>query len=155
MMRNFKLLYIPIILLVLSCDGNSAFREFERFQDNRWMRTDVQTYDITIDKAGKYDLVVDFSHVYGAPIPAIPLEITIKSPDNQTSTEKAVILMSNAEGDALSDCTGDICDLEQIIFEGRTFAPGKYTINLSQHFDHEYLPNVIGVGIRLKNAEGN
>ena len=153
--KIIRYLFLPLLLVLLSCDGRLAFREFEHFEDNRWFKNDVQNYKVTIDQLGSYDLILNFSHVYGASLPEIPIEIVIENEKKEIVKETNVIRLVNSEGTALSDCTGDICDLEQIVIKEKTFSAGNYTIRLAQTFEHEFLPNVIGVGIRLKEAEKN
>ena len=141
-------------MLLFSCDGNAIFSEFEHFDDNRWFRNDVQLYEMTIDQSGSYDVLLNFSHVYNAPLPEIPIDIVIEHEAEEIVKESTVIKFVN-NGSAISDCTGDICDLTQVVIKAKSFATGKYTIKLSQSFQSDYLPNVIGVGISLQSADQN
>ncbi len=148
-----KYLLLPIIILLLSCDGNTIFSEFEHFEDNRWFKNDVQRYEITIEQSGNYNILLHFSHVYGAPMPEIPIELIRENENNEISKETTVIKLNKSDGSALSDCTGDICDLTQIVSKNLTLSAGKYTIQVTQKFESDYLPNVIGVGISLQRAD--
>ncbi len=150
-----KFIFVPLFLLLLSCDGKSVFREFERFESNRWFKNKVQTYDVTIDETGLYDVMIDFSHVHGVKLPEIPVQLAIESAEKKTIMATAVLELKDLNGNDLSDCTGDICDLKQTVIKSESFSAGKYTIRLSQTFAHEYLPNVIGVGIRLHPSANN
>jgi gliding motility-associated lipoprotein GldH len=141
-------------LFLTSCE-KAVFKQFDdRLEDNRWMQNDVHHYDFEIAEAGKYDLYLDFSHIYDFQFPRVPVRVTIVTPDRKASIQHLDMELVD-EGDVRSDCTGDVCDFRQEIFKGKQLEKGRYKVSVANEFDHEYLPNVIGVGIVLKKSGDN
>lgn len=150
-MKVLKIVAIAILFSLVGCDKNSVYKQFDSgFDDNRWLRTDVKTYEFTLEKPGAYDLLIDFSHVAGIQFAQIPLQIEITSPDGAIAAEKVILQTKDSQGNDLGDCAGDLCDMQQSVSTNRQWAAGNYKIRLSNEFDNDYLPNVIGVGIRVK-----
>ncbi|HEY0046489.1 MAG TPA: hypothetical protein VGB44_07255 [Flavobacterium sp.] len=150
-MKNWQpLFYLITLSLLISCGDNSVHSEFDKdFPDNRWQRNDVRSFDFTLEKAGSYDLAIDFSHVYGMPFKAVPLTILLKSPDGANEVHNINLALSDDNGKVLSDCAGDYCDLRQTFLRNKQLPAGNYTISIKNEFDHEYLPNIFGVGIGI------
>jgi hypothetical protein len=138
-------------LLALSCN-RPAFRQSVDFDDSRWMRGDVRTFDFDVPDGGNYDISVNFSHVYGAPVTEIPLDFTLSGKDGKLSLHPTLRLVGQ-NGESLSDCAGDVCDFTQKILENKKLSPGHYKISLGQRFDYAYLPNAIAVGIEVRRPE--
>lgn len=154
-MKLFKII-IPIFFLTfISCDKNTVYKNFDRdFEDNRWLKADVKTYDFTITDASKaYDLIFDFSHIAGYQFQSVPVKFNIVYPDKSVTTENVDVVIADGPGNELGDCSGDICDLQQAIFENKKLEPGNYRIVLSNEFN-TYLPNVLGIGIRIRFSGG-
>ncbi len=139
-----------LALLLWSCDGNVTYKKFvDDFPENRWEKSDVKTYDFKIEQAGNYDLLIDFSHVYGMQFAQLPINVTLTNPDKTATTEKFALELRDKDGKDLGDCSGDYCDLRQAVFENRKLEAGNYIVTLANGFDFEYFPNVIGLGIRV------
>ncbi|HEX9979886.1 MAG TPA: hypothetical protein VGB50_04900 [Flavobacterium sp.] len=137
-------------LVIIGCNSDTVYKEFnDHFEENRWKKTDRFIYNFTIEQSGNYDLLIDFSHVYGVPFPDIPIQLDMTGPDQKTETQSVRIQLTDPDGQPVADCSGDYCDLQQEIFSGRHLQAGKYQIILSNQFDFEYLPNVLGIGIQV------
>jgi gliding motility-associated lipoprotein GldH len=150
---KIKCLSLFAFILLLSCNSNSAFKKFDdNFDQNRWPRTDVKSYDFTIDTEAKYDIAIDFSYVSEVQFAEIPIYFHLTDQQNQTETKDVILKTKNADGSEAGDCSGDYCDLEQVVLS-KTLKPGHYEIKLNNAFNNEYLPNVIGVGINVKSSQ--
>ena len=75
----------------------------------------------------------------------------MSSPDGIVFSENLNIELRKDDGE-VSDCSGDYCDMQQEIFSKRELKAGSYKVLLSNEFDHEYLPNVLGIGIQILSA---
>jgi gliding motility-associated lipoprotein GldH len=141
-------------LLLVSCEGNAVYKKFdENFPASRWDKTDVRTYDFKIEKAGKYDVQIDFSHVYGIQFNDLPVRITMSKPDKTMLTRQFLLTLRDEQGTELGDCAGDYCDVRQTVVENESLEPGKYSIMLANGFDFEYFPNVLGLGVRVVTSK--
>lgn len=151
MKKTFALLSLAILLI--SCD-KAVYKKYETdLVGNRWQKNDVKTYNFELKEAGTYDLMVDFSHVYGTQFPSIPLKVTIVNPDQTRKTADYALELRNAAGEELGDCTGDYCDLREPVFSNLQLAAGNYQVSVANDFEHDFVPNVLGIGIRLVKSK--
>lgn len=153
-MKNFRYSIFVLFALLLSCNKNSVYNHlYQNFPDNRWYETDVKTFEFDLKKSQNCDLVVNFSHIYDFQFEMIPVVLDITYPDQTTKTETVMIYLTDKNGKSVSDCTGDICDMEQIISTDTAFEAGHYKMTLRSLFDHPFIPNVLGLGITLRRPE--
>jgi gliding motility-associated lipoprotein GldH len=151
---EWKYLAMLLLIVLFSCDKNTIYKQFDSgFEDNRWQRDDIRNYEFSVEHAKNYDLYVDFSYVAEVQFAQIPIIVEITVPDGKTTEERLTILTKDAQGSELGDCAGDYCDLRQSVFKNRGLAAGTYKVRLRNQFENEYLPNVIGIGIRLTAVE--
>lgn len=149
-MKKIPFLTVLLLCLLSACDKQNVYKDFDRsFDENRWLKSDIKTYDFVLEKAGKYDLQIDYSHVAGFQFTEIPIRIEIIAPSGAVTGENYMIQTKDANGNDLGDCTGDLCDIRQTLFKSRELAAGNYKVRLINEFDNDYLPNTIGLGIRL------
>jgi gliding motility-associated lipoprotein GldH len=141
------------LLLLFSCDKNKIYKKIDDdFKDNRWTKNDVRQFDFKVAIAGSYDLNFVFSHVYDTPLSNIPVTVTVTAPDGIPEVLKMVMHIRDENGKQLGDCTGDYCDFKQPLYKGRKLMPGKYLVSISNDFDYQYMPNVLGVGIEVNKS---
>lgn len=153
-MKKIVLTTLLTLSLLTSCDKQNVYKEFDRsFDENRWLKSDIKTYDFALEKAGKYDLQIDYSHVAGFQFTEIPIRIEIVAPSGAVTGENYMIQTKDDKGNDLGDCTGDLCDIRQTLFKSRELSAGNYKIRLINEFDNEYLPNTVGLGIRLNRSK--
>lgn len=150
-MKLLKISALLIFLAFISCDKNNIYSKFDKgFEENRWSKSDVKSYDFAIEDATKsYDLILEFSHVAGFQFNSIPLIIEVTNPDNSKTTRLVALQITDAQGKDLGDCSGDYCDLSEIIFQDKKLAAGNYQVTVANDFNNAYLPNVLGIGIKV------
>lgn len=149
MKKIFLLLLITGLLL--SCNSKSVYDELDtNFPENRWLKTDVRTHEFTIPEGEEnYNMVLHFSHVYGYQFASVPITIDITNPD-QTNVVKTVNLqIKDDAGQELGDCAGDYCDLFHTFMANEALLPGNYQVKISQQFPGDFMPNVLGIGIKV------
>lgn len=139
---------VLLLVVVLTGCTQSVYRESYDFPDNQWKRADSKLFEIPVTEAGLYDISVEFRHVYGTPLAEIPLVVSL-SGENVAKTASYPLMLIDTEGKMLSDCIGDVCDIEAVILKNQQLEPGTYKLTLSHAFDHEYLPNTPSVGIKV------
>ena len=47
----------------------------------------------------------------------------------------------------------DYCDITQVMFTDKKMLAGKYSVEVSQLFKGDYLPNVLGVGVQVSTSK--
>ncbi|MDI1254908.1 MAG: hypothetical protein PSV16_02315 [Flavobacterium sp.] len=140
-----------ILLTLLSCNKNTVSEQFDKdFKENRWQRSDIKTYSFTITDATKnYDLIFDFSYVDGYQFATVPIKIEIENPDKTITVKNFALKIKDDTGKQTGECDGDYCDISYCVWPNTHLTPGNYTVKVSNNFQAGYLPNIIGVGIKV------
>lgn len=154
-MKNTTLLFVGLFFLLISCNKKAVFDQFDTdFESNRWLEKDSKTYDFTIDDDSKlYNITFAFSHVYDYQFSSVPLNIKIVDPSGKEDPMTIDLQIKDASGKQLADCSGDVCDLFFKIKEKTKLQKGNYKAIISHSFSGPYLPNVIGVGLKVEEAK--
>lgn len=149
-----KIIALLPLLFLFSCIKSSVYSEmFRGFDDNRWMKSDSRSFDFEIEQDTKATIFIDFSHVYEPAYNNVPIVVSILKPSGEEETLTANLLLKDENGEDISDCTGDICDLQFTLKEDYNFTKGKYKITVTNAVDAMYLPNVLGLGIDIRTPE--
>lgn len=154
-MKNSTLLFVGFFFLLISCNKKAVFDQFDTdFESNRWLEKDSKTYGFTIDDDSKlYNITFAFSHVYDYQFSSVPLNIKIVDPSGKEEPMTIDLQIKDASGKQLADCSGDVCDLFFKIKEKTKLQKGNYKAIISHSFSGPYLPNVIGVGLKVEEAK--
>jgi gliding motility-associated lipoprotein GldH len=150
-MKAFIYIVLFSCLTLFSCKKESVYDKMDKnFKLNRWEKSEIKTYEFSIDNKDQlYDVTLKFAHVYDYQFDSIPLKITIEKPSGGIENIAVSLKIKDAMGKELADCSMDICDLKQTIKEKTKLEKGKYKISISHHFKGPYLPNVLGVGLKV------
>ena len=150
-----KLLFLLPLLLLFSCNKTTLFtQKIDNFTDNRWQKTDTKTFEFEIKKnIEEADIKLVFSHVFDPQYQRVPLEVTIKNPEGVEDNMFLNLQLKDDEGNSMSDCAGDVCDLEMDLKEGMKMPAGKYVVTVENKFDGEYIPNVLALRITVENDD--
>lgn len=137
--------------LLLSCSENTHFKKFIRLpEDHRWYKMNAKTVEFSIDDDSKlYDIDFDFSHIADYQFNSVSIKIDMKNPSGEETSYKLDLKIKDANGKSLADCGGDICDISMKLIENTKLQKGKYTLKISHDFKGMYLPNVLGIGIKV------
>lgn len=150
-----KALALFSLFLTTACEKVGVYSKFDdNFESNRWVQSDVKTHEFTIsDDAKSYDLVLRFSHVYDYQFASVPMVVKITDPSGKDDTSTIDLKIKDDTGKQLADCSGDVCDLEYKIKENVKLEKGTYKVTLSHSFQGPYLPNVLGVGLAVRDSK--
>ena len=149
-----KILFIFPLLLLFSCMQNAVYSETIRgFTENRWAKADARSFEFTINEKLNSDIIIKFSHIFEPQYNQVPLLITIEKPTGNIETMRAELVLKDSDGKNISDCVGDICDLEYVLKQNYSLEQGKYTIRVANISKETYLPNVLGLGIEIRSSQ--
>lgn len=139
------------VILLISCSEKTDYKKFIKLpEDHRWLKTDSKIFEFTIDDDTKlYDVAFEFSHIYDYQFASVPIKIDVKNPTGEKEFHTIDFNIKDSNGKPLADCGGDICDMSMNVIEKTKLLKGKYQIKVGHDFDGPYLPNVIGVGIKV------
>lgn len=150
-----KFVFLLPLLLLFSCNKTILFtKTLDDFKNNRWQKSETQVFNFDIKKdVEEADIKLTFSHVFDPQYERVPLELTIEHPDGTKDNMFLNLQLKDDSGNSMSDCAGDICDLEMDLKEGMKMPAGKYVITIENKFEGEYLPNVLALGITVENDD--
>ena len=154
MKKNIFMLF-GLFFLIVSCNKSEFYSKFDDgFPENRWQEKDAKTYDFTIDDDSKlYNITFRFSHVYDYQFNSVPINFTIVNPNGETEKKQIDLQIKDASGKELAECSGDFCDLNYKLEENIKLLKGNYKIIVSHSFEGPYLPNVLGVGLKVETVK--
>ena len=150
-----KILSFLFLLVLVSCYKGTIYdKVYNDFPGNHWLAGDIKTFDFTLDEkvdAGKIELL--FSHVSESQFPVVPLQVIMVYPSGKAETIPVNLLFKDGDGKSLSNCVGDVCDLTQTIKDVNGLEKGNYKITVQNKFDNPYLPNVLALGLTIREAK--
>ena len=154
-MKSKFIFFLLSISLLISCSERTEYSNFIRLPENhRQFKTDAKTFEFTIDDDSKlYNVEFEFSHIADYQFASVPIKIDVKNPSGAEEFHEIDFNIIDKNGKQLADCGGDICDMSMNVLEKTKLKKGKYTIKISHDFDKPYLPNVIGIGIKVKELK--
>ena len=145
---------LAFAFVIAGCDGNAVFeKKIDGFENNRWEKARPLQFSVDVEKAGNYSFDIFFSHVYGYQFPEIPMILEIQYPGGRTEKEELVIAIKDADGNDSGDCAGDYCDLWHTVQPPSTLEPGHYEVRLINDFQGPFLPNILGIGLKVSLQE--
>lgn len=121
-------------------------------ESRQWAQKEPKKITLTLKEAGTYTAFVEGSVVYGSQFPSLPMTWEL-SGTNLNENGTLSLALKNEKGEALGDCTGDVCDVKQQLFTGKPFNAGTYTFTLKNTFEFPYFPNIIALGISLEQEK--
>ncbi|RTY90849.1 hypothetical protein [Flavobacterium sp. GT3R68] len=154
-MKKLTILLFSLFTVLTSCnDANLYSKFYDDFPSNRWESKNAKEFEFTITDSKAYDVFLKFGHVYDYQYESVPITITIIDPAGKEEKCSIDLVMKDASGKDLADCSGDVCDLELKIKEKVKLQKGNYKIIISHAFKQgPYLPNVLGVGLNVAVAK--
>jgi gliding motility-associated lipoprotein GldH len=154
-MKSKFIFSIFTVFLLISCSEKTDYKKFIKLpEDHRWLKSDSKIFEFTIDDDTKlYDVTFEFSHIYDYQFASVPIKIDVKNPSGEEEFHNIDFNIKDSKGKPLADCGGDICDMSMNVLEKTKLLKGKYQIKVGHDFNGPYLPNVIGVGIKVTQSK--
>lgn len=144
---------VIVIMLVTfwGCQQGQVFNEHVEFSDKQWQKSKPLTFTPKIkEDSQEYKVYFDFRHVYGYQFENIMIQVKRVAPNGETQTENYDIQVAKSEDEYKSDCSGDICDLKELLEEETFSKAGKYKYVIEHTMPVDDLPNVMEVGLIIK-----
>ncbi|SHJ49137.1 gliding motility-associated lipoprotein GldH [Flavobacterium haoranii] len=147
---QMKKFIIVLFLGLVSCNSSNTVDIFQKdFKENRWSKNDLKRLTFSIEETANYDIDLHLGHIYEYQFDVIPLQVTLFK-DEQILFQETIDVKVKENGKDLGECVGDICDLYAVLKQDYNLDKGLYSLQIENKFDREYLPNVLGIGVRIK-----
>ncbi|WP_309641233.1 hypothetical protein [Flavobacterium sp.] len=154
-MKKIYLLLFSLLFTFYSCDKTSSayYKVYDNFESNRWQKPDKKEFAFSITDEAAYDVTLKFSHVSDYQFDSVPMLVLIVDPDGKEEKFPIDLKIKDASGKQLAECAGDVCDLNYNIKKNVNLPKGDYKVTVSHNFNGPYLPNILGIGLDVKQSK--
>ncbi len=159
MSRTVRIMAIFFIALFISgCDKNKVYEEHKtNFPQFRWEKSNVVEFNPEIiDNDNNYEITVALRHIFGFNLKSIKIDMEMIAPSGKKTVNEYLLSFYDDQGDLLSTCAGDFCDMEQSLEDDFKFNEvGEYKINIYHRMDINPIPNIMEVGLIIEKIVPN
>jgi len=152
MKKQHILIIMALAIFAFSCNENRVYEELNSsFPKYRWDKTKVIEVSPEItDITQEYNLFLSLRHVHGFQFKELQVKVEMISPSNKTTTKSYKMQVFGSGKKYLSECNGDLCDLETLMAGNFKFEEaGKHTFKISHEMKVDPVPNVMMMGIAI------
>ena len=153
MMKTIWQLTIILVAGLISCQQNRVYESHKKdFPNNRWDKQKVLEFapEIT-DTTATYRIYLALRHVYGFQFETMKVKVTSTTPTGKSISKDYVFQVIGQGKKYISDCAGDICDLETVIEENVSFNdPGTYKYTIEHQMPLDQVLNVMEFGLIIE-----
>ncbi len=147
---------IPVLLILFAaCNGDTkVFEEYHKFENLSWNRFDILEFEANIEDIElEYDIYINIRHIPEVPYKEMLINFTIYSPSGDMRTTDYTLDYFDPEGNKLSECMGDLCDLYIPIRKAiKFYDPGITKFEIENKYPKVEMPGIMEVGIIVKKA---
>lgn len=149
-MKKSSPFFIPIALLIFSCHVYKQYDK-ESFPNYVWKAGQEIKFNPTIDDISEtYSLTLGIRHLFGFQPRGIRVSVRSVSPSGKEISKEYELKIKDSEGEYLSKCGGDLCDLETMVDSKIKFEEaGAYTFSITPDFQDDKIAGVMEVGLIL------
>ena len=141
---------------VTACHINTPiFEEYRQFEDLSWNRFDILEFSAEVEEQqSPVDIFLNIRHLPEIPYKSMTISYTIYSPAGDMRSSEYSFELIDQEGNSLSNCMGDYCDLMVPIREAFVFSePGRVKFEIENKYTKMEMPGIIEVGLIMKKSK--
>lgn len=138
-------------LILPSCESGIKSEE-NHLEDQIWSNNEVLRYRVPVQAAGAKEFSIDLQHIHGYNIKDLNVQLVMTSPSGKETLNKNYNLkFKNDDGSYVSDCSGDYCDLHQVLEPALTLTEtGHYSVVISQNSGYDRVAGFLQLKLNLK-----
>ncbi len=124
--------------------------------DMSWNRFDIVKFDIPVEEGGfEADFFLTIRHIPEIPYESLKYNFTFIMPSGEIRTADHVLQFADDEGNSLSQCMGDLCDLTVPVRMGlRVSEAGTLRIEIENKYTRLEMPGIMEVGLIVRESKG-
>ena len=150
-----KAIISPIIitLLLISCNSNAVFREYNKFDDISWNRMDFLNFEVPVQENEGLGFYLAIRHHTNFPYDFIDVNITFYTPDGEMRSRDYHFNLENEESKWKGDGMGELWDIELPIRKNMIFnKTGICKVRIENRMKKMETPGIIEAGLIVKKA---
>jgi len=145
-----------IILLLTSCNSNTTFKEYKKFDDISWNRFDIIDFEFPVQQKEPLDFYLALRHHTDFPYNYIDVNITINTPDGEMRSRDYRFRLKDTDLKWKGSGMGDLWDIELPIRKEMLFNKnGICKIQIENKMHRVETPGIIEVGLIIKRNTNN
>ena len=147
-------LFFLLLVVIAGCDQNKVFEEYKKFDKLSWNRFNYLEFEVLVeDTESEFDVYVSLRHLPEFFHNKLPINLTIYSPTGEMRTADHMLELSDADGNSISKCVGDFCDVSLLVRKQIKFSePGVYNFRIENKWKKVELPGIMEVGLLIKKS---
>ena len=107
-----------------------------------------------MDTQNAFDIVLVIRHLPEFKIKELPVNVTIYLPSGEMRTAEHILNFTDKDGNSLSECLGDLCDITFPLREDFIFPEaGTVRIEIENKWPRLELPGILEVGLILEKSQ--
>jgi len=150
-----KAIIIPMIitLLLIGCNNNTVFSEYNKFDDISWNRMDFLNFEVPVQENENLDFYIGFRHHTDFPYGFIDVNITFYTPDGEIRSRDYHFNLKNKKSEWKGDGMGELWNIELPIRKNMIFnKTGICKIRIENKMKKMETPGIIEVGLTVKKV---
>jgi gliding motility-associated lipoprotein GldH len=153
-MKKLILIFIPVIIVLTSCNPRKIYEKHFDIDRITWNRFDVKTFKVEIkDISANYAFYAAIRHLTDVPFRFLTIKIIIYTPSGERRILEQKILLKDNDGNLLGDGMGDLWDVNHLVRDNFKFTePGICTVEISSTMSQADLPGIMQVGLIVKKS---
>jgi len=157
--RQYFIGYLMIIFIIsfllTSCGNKTIFEEYRKFDNLSWQRFNYLNFEVPIENIdAEYDILIAIRHLPEIPYKEMKINITFYLPAGEMRTADHVFELVDKEGNSLSECLGDFCDVSFPVRKNFVFSePGLVKFKIENKYTKTEMPGIMEVGLIIRKAE--
>lgn len=153
-MKKVSGIFILLLLILTSCDGNRVYEENYAVGENGWALDDIKTFEIPItDTISPIKLMVNLRTTIDYPYSNIYLFIESDYPTGYHKLDTIELILAKPDGEWYGENSGTVVENQFVIAENGRFAKaGTYIFKLQHAMKDETLSEILDVGMRVETV---
>jgi gliding motility-associated lipoprotein GldH len=157
--RMKKLLFAAVIfgsaIALISCGKPKLFEQYQKFDYQSWNRFNILKFDVPVnDTIHEFDVILAIRHLPEFQVKGFNLNMTIYMPSGEMRTANHENIYYDKEGNRLSECLGDLCDISILLRKDFIFPErGIIRFEIENKYPKIELPGILEVGLIVKRSK--
>jgi gliding motility-associated lipoprotein GldH len=147
-------LFTIVTFTIVSCGNRAEFEQYQKFEKQSWNRLNILKFEVPVtDTLSLFNIELVIRHLPEFKIKELPINVTIYMPSGEMRTADHVLNFTGKDGNSLSECLGDLCDISFILREDFIFPEsGTYRVEVENKWPKVELPGILEVGLIVKQT---
>jgi len=143
-----------LTFILFSCGETELFEQYQKFDKQSWNRFNILKFNVPVkDTINKFDINISIRHFPEFSVKELPVNMTIYMPSGEMRTAEHLLTFNDKEGNELSECLGDLCDISFAVREDFVFPEsGTVRIEIENKWPKLELPGIMEVGLIITRS---